>query len=238
MTSDWSSTQDIKIIAHRGYSGKYPENTMIAFQEALKANADAIELDVYNIQNVLFVFHDDTLSRLTNSTGYFSDLTVEEVDNLKIANLHKIPRLSEVLDLMLIDTKFNLNIELKGRNTAVATADLLKGYINKGIDPNRFLISSFIHSELIDFKNHLPQIKIAALQVSLPISGPQFAADLNCFSVHVSAECVDSKFVDSAHNLGLKVYAFTVNEQIVFERMLAIKIDGIFTDYPDRFISK
>ena len=231
----WESKSRV-IIAHRGYSGSYPENTMLAFQEAINVKADAIELDVYNIQDTLFVFHDDTLSRLTDSSGYFTDLTIDEVDRLRVAKTHKIPRLSEVLDLMLLDLNFNLNIELKGNNTAKATASLLREYVNKGLDLKRVLLSSFRHKELQDVKSELPEVKLGGLQVSLPVSGAKFASELNCFSVHVSAECIDSKFIDHAHKLGLKVYVYTVNEKIVFDRMIALNIDGIFTDYPDKFI--
>ena len=66
-------------LAHRGFSGKYPENTMIAFQKAFEVGADGIELDVQLTNDgTVVIFHDDTLERLTSSKGQLTNYTLEE----------------------------------------------------------------------------------------------------------------------------------------------------------------
>ena len=64
----------MRVFAHRGYSGKYPENTMLAFREAEKTGADGIELDVQlSKDGELVIIHDETLDRTTTGKGYVKD---------------------------------------------------------------------------------------------------------------------------------------------------------------------
>ena len=70
----------MKIWAHRGYSGRYPENTMLAFKKAAEAGCDGIELDVQLTKDdVLVVIHDETIDRVTDGTGRVVDYTYEEL---------------------------------------------------------------------------------------------------------------------------------------------------------------
>ena len=70
----------MKVMAHRGYSGKYPENTMLAFEEAAKTGADGIELDVQLTKDgQVVVIHDERIDRTTDGSGWVKDYTYEEV---------------------------------------------------------------------------------------------------------------------------------------------------------------
>ena len=72
-----------KNFAQRGYSGKYPENTMLAFKKAVEAGADGIELDVQlSKDNRIVICHDETVDRTTNGKGYIKDITLEELQKL------------------------------------------------------------------------------------------------------------------------------------------------------------
>ena len=69
--------------AHRGFSGKYPENTMLAFRKALEAGADGIELDVQLTKDgQVVIIHDEKVDRTTNGTGNVRDYTLEELRKL------------------------------------------------------------------------------------------------------------------------------------------------------------
>ena len=69
-----------QIISHRGYSAKYPENTMIAFQKAVECGTHGIELDVQlSKDGEVVICHDETIDRTSNGTGYIKDMTVEEL---------------------------------------------------------------------------------------------------------------------------------------------------------------
>jgi glycerophosphoryl diester phosphodiesterase len=121
MNSFWGSKKFKPpwFIAHRGYRAKYPENTLIAFQAALDAGVQMIELDVaLSRDRKLVVIHDATLERTTNGKGAVSDHTLAQLKQLdaggwfhaRFAGEH-LPELSEVLDL--VDGQVMINIEIK-----------------------------------------------------------------------------------------------------------------------------
>ena len=73
----------MKNFAHRGFSGKYPENTMLAFRKAIEAGADGIELDVQLTQDGhVVIIHDETVDRTTNGTGDVAAYLLEELQKL------------------------------------------------------------------------------------------------------------------------------------------------------------
>ena len=70
-------------IAHRGFSGNYPENTMLAFEKAIEAGADGIELDVHFTKDgEIVVIHDERVDRTSDGEGYVVDFTYEEIDDM------------------------------------------------------------------------------------------------------------------------------------------------------------
>lgn len=97
----------MKIIAHRGFSQAYPENTLLAFQKALEAGADGIETDLQlSLDNVPVLFHDDTLKRITALEKKPQELTLAEIQSLDAGSWFDpaykneyIPSLDELLQL-------------------------------------------------------------------------------------------------------------------------------------------
>jgi glycerophosphoryl diester phosphodiesterase len=78
----------MKVMAHRGYSGKYPENTMLAFEEAAKTGADGIELDVQLTKDgQVVVIHDERIDRTTDGSGWVKDYTYEELKKFNAARV-------------------------------------------------------------------------------------------------------------------------------------------------------
>jgi len=96
------------VVAHRGFSGRFPENTLRSFREALQLPIDAVELDVRRTKDgVLVVIHDPTVDRTTNGRGRVADLTWDELQRLDAGAWkgsefvgERIPRLEEVLKLI------------------------------------------------------------------------------------------------------------------------------------------
>lgn len=135
-----------KIIAHRGIfdNQKIPENSLKAFQKAVDKKIP-IELDVQLTKDdVLVVFHDDDLLRMTGHDGILQKKTYEEIKNYSLLDTkEKIPMFSKVLDL--VDDKVFLDIEVKGTKRIKKTCDvllkLLEGHSN-------YVIKSF-HPEII-----------------------------------------------------------------------------------------
>jgi len=227
---------DFTIIAHRGASGYEPENTLRSFRRALEMGAGWVELDVHTAAGgELIVFHDDRLDRRTDGTGLVADRSLAYIRSLDAGEGEKIPLLGEVMDL--ISGRAGINIELKGERTALPVAALLSERIRDGgWNPEWILVSSFNHSELTEFKARRPEIPLGALFGNAPACLDSVKYQMGCYSVHVARNSVTNVTVEEAHRLGMKVFVYTVNRRRDMERMKDLEVDGVFTDYPDRFI--
>ena len=221
-------------IGHRGAMGYEPENTLRSFQKAIELGVDMIELDVYVLKTgELIVFHDDKVDRTTNGKGYLGDKTFEEIRQLDAGKGEQIPTLSEVLDL--VNRKVMVNIELKGTSTAEPVSHLVRDYIqNKGWNENDFVISSFDHHELHLFKTLNPKIKIGVLISCIPLGFARIAKDINAEFINPCLEFINAALVKNAHKQGIKVLVYTVNDPDDIDRMKALGVDGIFSNFPDR----
>ena len=112
---------NVTLTAHRGYRQKYPENTMIAFREALKLDIDSVEMDVHMTKDYhIVVCHDASLSRTTNKSGEIYALTLDEVREadagIKFGEEfagEKVPTLEEFLELMATRPDIRVLLELK-----------------------------------------------------------------------------------------------------------------------------
>ena len=111
----------VTLTAHRGYRAKYPENTMIAFKEALKLDVDGIETDVrMTADHQIVISHDADLSRTTDKSGLICLKTLEEIKQadagIKFGEQFKgerIPTLIELLELIKDRKDIRLLLELK-----------------------------------------------------------------------------------------------------------------------------
>ncbi|HEX6461815.1 MAG TPA: glycerophosphodiester phosphodiesterase family protein [Candidatus Saccharimonadales bacterium] len=223
----------MQIIGHRGACGYEPENTLASFKKALELGVDAIELDVYALQTgELVVIHDDTVDRTTNAQGYVTDYSFEQLRKLDAGKGQMIPTLQEVLNL--VDKRVPVNIELKGTGTARPVANVIDQYKQKGWANEQFIVSSFNHVELAAFSSVMPDIRISALIVGIPIDYAAFASKLHAYSANFSSEFITAELVIDAKARGLKVFVFTVNDKREVHRMQALEVDGIFTNYPDK----
>jgi len=102
----------MKIIAHRGLSGRYPENTLLAFWKALEAGMDGIETDLrLSADREIVLFHDNDLTRITGAKGRVETSTLQELKTLDVGEGERIPTLDELL--MLVDGRSTLILEIK-----------------------------------------------------------------------------------------------------------------------------
>ena len=143
-------------IAHRGLHTKdIPENSLSAFENALKNNY-AIELDVqFTKDKEVVVFHDENLKRMTNDTRNIEDVNYDELKNLRLDNTNEIiPTLEEVLEL--VDSKVAILIEIKDCKDYIElsekTYEILKGY------EGNYAIQSFNPFILEWYKNNASEV--------------------------------------------------------------------------------
>lgn len=222
-------------IGHRGAMGHEPENTLLSIKKAIALGVDAVEIDVYNLENNLVVIHDRDLARTTNGQGYLDSSSFTYVRSLDAGKGEQIPTLEEVFET--VNRQVMVNIELKGSNTAKLVVDLIQIYIKMGWSYSDFIVSSFNHDELNQVKAISPEIITGMLIYGLPwqylVSAQQLQADL----VMPNLDYVTSELIKSAHQQGLRVWVYTVNQPDDIKLMQAIGADGIFTNYPERVIS-
>lgn len=227
----------MQIFGHRGASGYELENSLSSFKKAIQLGVDGIELDVYKCKSgELVVIHDDKIDRVTNGRGCVQDFTLDELKSFDLKNGEKIPTLSGVLDL--VDNKVIVDIELKGDGTGILVAEVVNKYVKeKDWSYDNFIVTSFNHYELLDFAQNCKDVKIGALVAGIPIGYAQFAKDMNADFIALTKSFINQKFVDDAHEKGLSVFVYTVNEVDDFERIKNLGVDVIITNYPDLFRS-
>ena len=224
----------MQIIGHRGACGYKAENTLASFQEALALGADMIELDVHvQKSGEVVVFHDFVLDRTTDGTGRVEDYTFRQLRKLNAGDGQKIPLLTEVLDL--VDKRVPINIELKGNGTAKPVAAIIKYYVRKrGWSNNLFLVSSLKVDELKVFAQICPKVNVSLVFRGKNIDYAALAGYSSAFSLNLKAEAITHRNVAAIHSQNLKVFAYTVNTKPQAQLMTRLKVDGIFTNYPDR----
>ena len=221
-------------IGHRGAMGYAPENTLKSFAKALDMGATWIECDVHYADGHLVVIHDKRLGRTTNGTGSVKEKSFKYLRSLDAGDGEKIPTLDEVLNL--IWGKAGINIELKSDDTAQPVTELIQKRVNNNWDINNFLVSSLNHGNIAEVRKLDSRIRIGVLLNGISNDFSQITKDLNAYSVNQNIKFIENEFVMQAHNLGLKVFVYTVNESNDIKRMDEMGVDGVFTDYPDRVL--
>lgn len=229
----------MEIVAHRGASGHYPENTLLAFQHAILEKADGIELDIHVSKDAqLVVIHDETIDRTSNGNGFVKDLTVSE---LKMYNFSHgkspeftfLPTLKEVLTLLKNEnfTGF-LNIEAKTNKIAYPTlVPLLKEILAEETWPFTFLLSSFNLETLLLAHASLPELPLALLtgkntkQVAKVLDYPFIE------SLHPDFKWVE-KAASELFAFPKKIRPWTMNKpkDLLYAKKLGVT--GVITDFP------
>lgn len=221
-------------IGHRGASGYEPENTVRSVKRALELGADGVEVDVQFIRGQLVVFHDRRLERTTNGRGFIRRKSFEELRQLDAGLGEKVPILEEILDALDGSDAF-LNIELKGRGTALPVAESIKSRIERGIwPPDRFLISSFLWSELRVFRcSAAAEIPIGLLLSRSSVSWRRAARSLRASTVNAPLKGAGRRLLSSIRQEGMRSLVYTVNSAEHAEAVFEMGADGVFTDFPD-----
>lgn len=221
-------------IGHRGAMGYEPENTLRSITRAIELGADWVEIDVYNVEGRLVVFHDDTLERCTNGQGSIQSSSLTYLRSLDAGRGEQIPFLEEVF--ALINKRVGVNVELKGTDTCTVVASFLQQQVQHGWKNAHLLVSSFDYSQLRQFKKLAPEIHVGVLIDNDVESAMHLADEIFALSVNPPLSKADKVLLERIHNAGRKAFVYTVNEVEDIERMRRVGVDGIFTNYPDRVV--
>jgi len=221
----------MKVFAHRGASGHYPENTLAAFQAALQSNCAGVELDVFLHHGELVVIHDRQLERTTNGHGWLEDYSSAQLQQLDAGNGQHIPSLWQVLQLCA--NHLEINIEVKDPAAGNALIALLQRAEQElALQLPTILVSSFHHPLLQQLQQAWPALRLGILIAHYPLDLSPILQDIKAVSLHCDHGFIDAALVQQAHQRGLAVYVYTVNQQRDAERLAAMGVDGIFSNYP------
>ena len=223
------------VIAHRGASAYRPENTLPAYALAVEMQADMIEIDLHRTRDgEIVITHDEELAGL-GGEGEIADALLAEVRSLDAGGGERVPTLAEVLDRFGPRIPFNLEIK---RGTEALYAGIeeqaLRAVSERGLGAS-ILWSSF-QDPVLERLRELDSGARLALLVS-----PRHAERPVERALAVGAEAINPwygmatpELIAEAHREGRAVYPFTVDAPEAMERFLALGVDGLFTNHPDR----
>jgi glycerophosphoryl diester phosphodiesterase len=226
------------VVAHRGASGDWPENTLLAFSRAVEAGADALECDVrISADGVPVIIHDPTLDRTTGGRGPVHRLPLAALRTLDAGRGERIPTLDDLLD-GFPDTPVIL--EIKDARAAGPVRRVLEAHQAQG----RVLVASFDPRALRPFGHGFaraasrPEVGmfLAAARMGLPPFRTRFRA----FTVPETSgriTIVEPRFAGRARRLGLPVHVWTVDDPARGARLREMGVAGIITNFPGRFRS-
>ncbi len=233
-----------KVYAHRGYSGKYPENTMLAFLKAMESGADGIENDVHLTKDgEVMIIHDESLKRTAGVDEFIFNLKRSEVEKISAGKTFNdsfgftpIPSLDEYLSFMESHRDKVTNIELK---TAPIYYPGIEEKVLKLVSDHRLednvIYSSFNWLSVIKIKKINPSAKVALLfsGFSLVRQGT-IMRELGIDFFHPDFNDLNEDFVKDMHLQGRGVNTWTVNEVEDIKKVIALGVDGIITNESER----
>ena len=210
----------MECIAHRGFAGVNPENTLDAVRAAVET-ADGVEVDVRRCESgELVVCHDTAVDRTTDGTGAVADFTAAELAALSVEGTDTgVPMLADVLAAVPADV--TVHAELKERGLA-ADLEILAA------DADLPVVVSSFDADTLRAVEDLPMAFLTGERVGVL----DRAASLGCDAVHPHVDVTDAGFVDRARDAGLAVNAWTVTDLRETRRLREAGVDGVITDFP------
>lgn len=217
-----------KIVAHRGASAYEPENTIRAIKRAIELGADMVEVDTHSTSDSqLVVIHDPTVDRTTNGKGTVKQMTLQEIRRLDAGKDERIPTLREVLGLSR--DKIEVMIEAKG----IGIERLLVELLEAEDVLHRIVVTSFMTDAIGKIKELNPKISIGQIFSWKIPNIVQKALELRVSCMAPQYGLVTKEMVKDLHERRIALFAWTVNNRRVAERLIELGVDGIVTNRPD-----
>jgi len=210
----------MQIIAHRGASAFFKENTLQAFKTAYAMGVNAFETDIQLSKDGFLVLnHDYSINQ-----NPVKEYSLEELKKFNICTLEEL--------LQILDKRSFLNIEIKNHNNIYPGIEeklalCLKKYRQEN-NPN-ILVSSFYLPSLYKVKTILPKLKIGRLTENF---NEQEIENLNPYSLNTSYKKINKEIISFCHKRKIKVFIYTVNNLALFEQLKKDGIDAVFSDNP------
>lgn len=230
------ANEPVQVIAHRGYSSEFPENTLAAFEGACNLGVDYIEMDVQATKDgVLVMFHDTELVRITGASGNVIDYTYEELCALDAGSWfhadfagEKIPTLDETL-AYLQEQDCRIYLELKDIGAVEGFAESVAATAANYGMTERCVFASFNYEYLKQIKAYDENAQVLYNTMS------DQAEVVNEFPAEyygLYLESVSAELVNAIHDAGSQAFVWTVDARADMLRLIELGVDGICTNKP------
>lgn len=213
-------------MGHRGAKALEPENTLLSIKRAMEIGVDAVEIDVHLTKDKeVVVIHDSTVDRTTNGKGPVGNYTLKEIKKLDAGKGGKIPTLEEVIDL--VKGRVKLIVELKEEGVEDKVVELIKRH---GLHGSAYVIS-FWHMAVKRIKEMDSRIKTGVLLVGCPVDAC-IARSASADALVMNYAFVNGEFVEKAHQEGLKVFIWNIDDPDMLKSYVDMEVDGIGSNDP------
>lgn len=211
------------------------ENTLRAFRNAVELEFQYLETDVHATRDgKLIAFHDNDFSRMADIASSPTQMTFDQVREIRIGGTEQIPTLDELLEEF---PEQRFNIDIKEHSATPLLVEALKRHAAH----DRVCVGSFSSARITKFRKMLPHVPTSAAPMSaglLPMGiartrGDVFQIPIRHKVLGVTLELITPKTVQAIHQAGKKVHVWTINDELTMHRLIEWGVDGIITDRPD-----
>lgn len=221
----------MKIYAHRGWSGQFPENTLLAFQHALALGVDGIELDVHaTAEGIPVVIHDRSLGRTTSGVGNVDEQSLAFVRSLDAGLGERVPLLDELL--REVGHEVHLDIEVKGLGIEANVLDVLARYPRA-----RWAISSFNWETLRRLRALDSDAVLWPLATDVDHALVAVSREFGSPAVSLLAANYTATSAKTLRDAGLQTMIWTVNYAVEAKRVRNLGAFALCTDDPGQMIA-
>lgn len=231
------------VVAHRGASADHPENTLAAFEAAIEAGADAVELDVrLTADGVPVVLHDAEVGVVTDGRGAVDELTLVEVKRLRVRG-EEVPTLDEALEVLsgraAVDVEVkNLPGEAAYDSPREAVVDAVAVALERVAFSGFVLVSSFNWLSIERAREVAPGVETGFLTIAGidPHAALVYARSHGHDYVLPNVEALlpaGESFVAEAHASGVRVGTWTVDQEDRLDTLFGWGVDAVASNLPD-----
>lgn len=216
------------VIAHRGASGHAHENSATAFRRAVELGAEAVELDIHATRDGILLVHHDAEVR---GLGAIPERVAADFADYRLPDGHPIPTLGEALALCN-----GLDVWVEAKTLPPAADRELFVTLDAGPTPLRYAVHSFDHRIIDRLGDARPELRRGVLLASYLLDTLPILRGVGADTLWMETHLIDADLVRLLHDDGARVIAWTANEPKEIARLVALGVDGICGNYPDRIL--
>ena len=230
----------VDVVAHRGASGDFPENTIPAFAEAIRLGVEAIELDVHlTADHELLVIHDSTVDRTSNGEGAVAELALAQIRELDAGSKfdtrfagESFLTLGEALDLMPQSIVLNVHVKASDADRDVVVPSTVEELKRRSLLGTAFIASD--EASLLMARQLLPHLDICNLSIQPIDTYVERSRAIDCRILQPGNGSTDAALVEAAHANDMQVNPFYADDEEEMRRLISCGVDGILTNFPER----